>query len=294
VAQTTSSYSISQTAVTTQWTEFRALMRRAPALAIGGLVLLLIILFALIGPILTPDPNEQDIRNRLEPPSRNHVFGKDQYGRDLTARMAHGARTTLFVSTSVGLLSGISGLVLGLAAGYFRRIDNVIMRIMDGLIAFPGLLLALGLVAALGPKTSNIIIALSVSTVPYVARLMRSAVLGLREREYATAAKALGAHEVHIIVRHIIPNLIPPFVLQVSFIFAVAILAEAGLSFLGVGTPPEQASWGGILSSARGFINQAFFMTFIPGFAIFITVLSLNFLGDGLQDALDPRLRRRV
>jgi peptide/nickel transport system permease protein len=272
----------------------RRLVRRAPALGIGGSILLVLLLITIIGPFLAQDPNAQSIANRLDAPSADHWFGRDEFGRDILARMIHGARVTLGVSTSVASLAGFFGLALGLTAGYFRYLDNVLMRIMDGLMAFPGIVLALGLVAALGPRISNIIIALSVVYIPNVTRLMRSGVLSLREQDYVLAARAVGAHEVRIVTRHITPNLIAPLVVQVSFIFAFAIVAEAGLSFLGVGAPAHQPTWGTILATARSYIHQAPYMTLIPGLAMFVTVLGLNFLGDGLQDALDPRMRRRA
>ena len=272
----------------------RRVLRRAPALAIGGSIMLVLLLITAIGPFFVADPNAQSIANRLDPPSLDHWFGRDEFGRDVLSRMVHGSRVTLGVSTSVAALAGMIGLALGLTAGYFRYLDNILMRIMDGLMAFPGIVLALGLVAALGPRISNIIIALAVVYIPNVTRLMRSGVLSLREQEYVVAARAVGAHELRVVVRHITPNLIPPLVVQVSFIFAFAIVAEAGLSFLGVGAPAHQPTWGTILASARSFIHQAPYMTLIPGVAMFITVLALNFLGDGLQDALDPRLRRRA
>jgi peptide/nickel transport system permease protein len=290
----TSSHTLASQPKASRVVALRRLVRRAPALGIGGSILLVLLLITIIGPFLAQDPNAQSIANRLDAPSADHWFGRDEFGRDILARMIHGARVTLGVSTSVASLAGFFGLALGLTAGYFRYLDNVLMRIMDGLMAFPGIVLALGLVAALGPRISNIIIALSVVYIPNVTRLMRSGVLSLREQDYVLAARAVGAHEVRIVTRHITPNLVAPLVVQVSFIFAFAIVAEAGLSFLGVGAPAQQPTWGTILATARSYIHQAPYMTLIPGLAMFITVLALNFLGDGLQDALDPRMRRRA
>lgn len=272
----------------------RQTLRRAPALTVGLVILAPVLLFALLVPFWVPDPNAQDVLNRLEPPSLQHPFGLDEFGRDVLARMAYGARLTLVVATSVAVLAGAAGLVIGLVAGSSRKLDNVLMRIMDGLMAFPGIVLALGLVAALGPRVSNIVIALATVYTPTVTRLIRSAVLSLRDQEFTVAARSLGARESAIVIRHILPNLVAPLVLQVSFIFGFSIVAEASLSFLGVGAPPEQPTWGTILATARAYLHQAVHLTFIPGFAIFVTVLGLNFLGDGLQDALDPRLRRRL
>ncbi len=279
---------------TPRWSAFRAALQRAPSLRIGVMVLLLVVVAGLAGRLVVQDPNQQDIRHRLESPSWDHPFGLDDFGRDILARMVHGTGVTLFAGASISLLASLAGLVIGLTAGYFRRIDNLIMRIMDGLMAFPGIVLALGLVAALGARISNIIIALTVIYTPSVTRLIRSAVLSLRDQEFVIAARAAGANEWRLVVRHIMPNVMAPFILQVSLLFGYAIIAESGLSFLGVGAPPEQPSWGTILSSARQYVYQAPFMTIIPGLAIFITVLGLNFLGDGLQDALDPELRHRA
>jgi peptide/nickel transport system permease protein len=289
-----SSLNLASQTKTSRIVALRRILRRAPALGIGGSILIVLLLITIIGPFLAQDPNAQSIASRLDAPSTDHWFGRDEFGRDILARMIHGARVTLGVSTSVASLAGFFGLALGLTAGYFRYLDNVLMRIMDGLMAFPGIVLALGLVAALGPRISNIIIALSVVYIPNVTRLMRSGVLSLREQDYVLAARAVGAHELRIVTRHITPNLVAPLVVQVSFIFAFAIVAEAGLSFLGVGAPAHQPTWGTILATARSYIHQAPYMTLIPGLAMFVTVLALNFLGDGLQDALDPRMRRRA
>lgn len=257
----------------------------------GGGTLLVFLIVAVIGPPLVGDANMQDVVNRLQPPTSDAWFGTDEFGRDVFARMIHGTRITLWVGLAVALAAGIAGTFVGMLAGYYRSLDNVLMRIMDGLLAFPSIVLALGLVAALGPRISNAILALSIVYTPRVARLVRGVVLSLREQEYVSAARAIGARDGRILLRHLLINISDVLIVQLSYVFAIAVIAESALSFLGVTGSVGTPSWGGILSDGRMYIYQAPSMTVIPGFAIAMLVLALNLLGDGLQERLDPRLK---
>lgn len=268
-----------------------SLLRGSPGIPFGGGILLIFTVIAILGPAIVGEPNTHDILNRLKPPSSTDWFGTDEFGRDVFARMLHGARITLLVGFSVALAAGLAGAIVGMLAGYYRSLDNLLMRIMDGLLAFPSIVLALGLVAALGPRISNAVIALSIVYTPRVARLVRGVVLSLREQEYVSAAHALGASDHRIMLRHILRNLSDVLIVQVSYIFALAVVAESALSFLGVTGSVDLPSWGGILSDGRRYIYQAPSMTIIPGIAIGLLVLALNLLGDGLQERLDPRLK---
>jgi len=227
----------------------------------------------------------------LKPPSFAHWLGTDDVGRDIYSRVIYGARISLIVGGSVVALSTLVGLAMGLMAGFYRSLDYPIMRVMDGMMAFPGIILAIALMASLGPSLLTVIIALGVVNTPRVARLVRGSVLVLRETQYVEAAHALGQRGAWILLRHVLPNCISPLIVQSTFIFAAAILGEAALSFLGVGSPPHIPSWGNILSDARTYLHQAPWMTLAPGAAIMATILGLNLLGDGLRDLLDPKLR---
>lgn len=270
---------------------FARLLRGSPGVPVGGGILMFFLLVALFGPLAVTDPLAQDVINRLKPPSAAHWFGTDEFGRDLFARMVYGTRVTLLVGTMVALIAGVAGLVVGLMAGYYQGLDNLLMRIMDGLLAFPSIVLALGLVAALGPHISNAIIALAIVYTPRIARLIRGVVLSVREQEYVASARALGARNYRILIGHILRNIIDVFIVQLSYIFALAVIAESALSFLGVTGSVDASSWGGILSDGRVYVYQAPFMTIIPGLMIGLLVLALNLLGDGLQERLDPRLK---
>ncbi len=258
----------------------------------GITIISLIILIAICAPVLTRhDPLDIDPVNRLTPPGKTHLFGTDSFGYDLYTRTIYGARISLFTGFMVTLLCGTMGIILGLTCGYVPKLDAIIMRILDGLMAFPTTLLAIALMAVLGARLSNVIIALSIVYTPSVTRVVRSVVLTIKETEYIEAARALGASTIRTIVKHILPNCLAPIIVQGSFIFAQTILAEAALSFLGVGVPAWVPTWGSIMTDGRIYIRVAPWIIFFPGLAVMISVLGLNLFGDGLRDVLDPRLK---
>lgn len=262
---------------------------------IGGGIVLLVLLVAILAPLLSPyDPLGVDVPSRLVGPSAEHLFGTDNLGRDIFSRVIFGARISLLIGSLVVACAASAGIVLGLLAGYTHRLDRVLMRIMDGLMAFPTTLLAIALMAALGARLSNVIIALAIVFTPRVARVVRSVTLVVRELDYVQAAHALGAPDSRILARHVFPNCLAPVIVQGTFIFAESVLAEAALSFLGVGLPPYVPSWGTIITAGRMFMQTAPWITIFPGVAILIAVLGLNLLGDGLRDLADPRLRGRL
>jgi peptide/nickel transport system permease protein len=253
------------------------------------LVLLLAAIFA--GTLSTHVPTRLYPANRLKAPSAAHYLGTDEFGRDVYSLVLHGARTSLRIGGLTMLFTSLGGIVIGLVAGYYRRLDLLVMRIMDGLMAFPAILLAIALMAARGPGEGNVIFALSVVYMPRTAILIRSTVLSLRELDYVQAARALGRQDLAIAFRHILPNCVGPILVQGTFIFAYAVLAEAILGFLGVGVPPYIPSWGNVIASGKNVIREAFWVSLFPGLALTLAGLSLNLLGDGLRDTLDPRLR---
>jgi len=264
-------------------------------LVIGGLLLLAVFLVAVLAHgIATHDPLRVRPEIRLTPPGAEHRFGTDNFGRDLYSRTVYGARTSLVVGGMVALLAALAGTLAGLLGGYYPRVDIVLMRIMDGMMAFPGIVLAVGIMAAMGPHVANVIVALAIVQTPRVVRVVRSVVLSLRHMQYVEAARCLGVTDWRMLLRHILPNCISPLVVQCTFIFSEAVLGEASLSFLGVGAPPEIPSWGVILGEARLYIRNAPWMIFLPGMALTVTVLALNLVGDGIRDWLDPRLRKTM
>jgi peptide/nickel transport system permease protein len=258
-----------------------------------GLVLFLIIaITAILAPWITDvDPNRLSMRNKFKPPGEGWVFGTDSFGRSLWSRVVWGAQLSMLIGASVVALNAVFGILIGAAAGYFRRIDNLLMRINDALMAFPAILLAIAVTSVLGPSTFNVILALGIVYIPRTARIVRSSVIVLREMEFVQAAVAAGAGHWRILTRHILPNAMAPVIVQLSFLFAFAVLSEATLSFLGVGAVPPTPTWGNIMSEGRDFLREAPWIITIPGIALMITVMGLNFLGDGLRDVLDPRLR---
>jgi peptide/nickel transport system permease protein len=275
--------------------------RRAPWLAVlvrrrvtlvGAVLVGLNVLVAALAPALAPsDPLLLDVKNRLQAPGAGHWFGTDDVGRDVLSRVLYGARVSVKVGGLVVALSVTAGLVVGLAAGYYPRLDGILMRVMDGLMAFPAIILAIALMASLGPSLDNVIVALAVVYTPRIARIVRGSVLVVRELPYVEAARALGVSDPGIVARHVLPNCLSPVIVQATFIFALAVLGEAALSFLGVGAPPFVPSWGNILAEGRLYIQQAPWLTLFPGAAIMATILGLNLFGDGLRDVLDPKLR---
>ena len=262
----------------------------------GFILTVAIVIMALAAPLLAPyDPNLQDTSRRLEAPSKQHLLGLDDLGRDVLSRIVWGARISLMVGFSVVILASLVGVTLGAISGYFGGIiDTLIMRLTDILLAFPGILLAIALVAVLGPKLPNVILALA--TIGWVgyARLVRGQVLKVREMEYVTAAKALGAKSPRVIIRHVLPNVINPVIVMATLGLAGAILSEAALSFLGLGVQPPTPSWGAMLTSGRRYLGLANHLAIFPGAAIMAAVMGLNFLGDGLIDALDPKYRKQM
>lgn len=261
-----------------------------------GLVLFGAIVFAALAAdwISPHDPVRNNFRYRLGAPNDMHWLGTDRFGRDILSRIIHGTRVSLRIGLMVVLATGVMGAMIGALAGYFRRLDGPIMRVMDGLMAFPAILLAVSLAAALGPSEVNAAIALTVAYTPRTARIVRASVLVVREMEYVEAARALGAGHAHILFRHILPNSLTPLVVQSTYIFALAILAEAVLSFIGVGPPPPTPSLGSVIADGRDYMLEAPWISLFPGLAIAVTVLGLNLLGDGLRDVLDPRMKVEV
>jgi peptide/nickel transport system permease protein len=264
---------------------------RRKIVAVGTVLVLITIAVGLIAPLVATDPSRMDVAARLSRPSAVHWFGTDDLGRDVFARVVYGARLSLLVGAAVVAFALFFGLAAGLSAGYFRRLDNPIMRVMDGLMAFPAIILAIALMASLGPSITNVVVAIGVVYSPRVARVVRGSVLVIRETAYVEAARALGLTNLWIILRHVLPNCLSPVIVQGSFVFAAAVLTEAALSFLGVGVPPYVPSWGNILSEGRLYLQQAPWLVLYPGAAIMLTILGLNLLGDGVRDLLDPRLR---
>lgn len=264
------------------------------ALVIGLTIFSIIVLAAVFIPMITgTDPNAMDVINRLKPPAAAHIFGTDEFGRDLFTRVLYGARSSLVVGCSVALLACFFGTAIGIYASYFKAADAVLMRICEGLTAIPGILLAIALMAALGASNTNVIIALTIVYTPSVARVVRSNALVAKGQLYVEAARVQGASAGRILWKLILPNVISPLTVQASYIFAQAIISEASLSFLGAGIPAPAASWGNILQSSKSVLSKAPWTVIFPGLAVVLCVLSLNLLGDGLRDYLDPRTAGR-
>lgn len=266
----------------------------SPGLIMGLTVFILIVMATIIIPaVANVDPNAMAIADRLKGPSLKHPFGTDEFGRDLMIRVLYGARVSLLAGGTVALLSCALGTVIGIYASYFKILDHILMRICEGLIAIPGVLLAIALMAALGASNLNVIIALTIVYTPSVARIVRSSALVTREQPYVEAAKVQGAGSGRILRKLILPGVISPLTVQASFIFAQAIISEASLSFLGAGIPAPAASWGNILQGSKQVLQKAPWTVIFPGLAVVLCVLSLNLLGDGLRDYLDPRTAGR-
>jgi len=259
----------------------------------GLLILVIVAALAILAPLIAPySPSRLSVVNRLKPPSSIYWFGTDEFGRDVFSRTIYAGRLSLLVGASVVTFAAVFGVTLGLMAGFFRRLDMPIARIIDAMMAFPDILLAIALVAALGPSLVTVIVALGIVYTPRLARIVRASTHVIRELPYVEAARALGVPTWRIMSRHVLRNLVSPILVQGTFIFAYAMLAEAGLSFLGLGVSPEVPTWGTMIAAGRQYIGQADWMTLFPGIAIILSVLSLQMVGDGFRDLLDPRLRK--
>lgn len=274
------------------------LLRRAarrPLPVLGSALLIVLILSALFAPWLTPyDPFEMNVVDRLLPPNETYWFGTDAYGRDIFTRTLYGGRVSLVIGAAVAVAATVVGLLIGVVAGYFRTADAILMRVMDGLMAIPGILLAIALMSLTRASIWIVILAITIPEVPRVARLVRSVVLSVREQVYIQAASAVGTRFPRLMLRHILPNTFAPLIVQATYIAASAVLVESYLSFLGVGTPPEIPSWGNIIAEGRLYVQIAFWNILFPSVFLAVMVLSINILGDGLRDMLDPRLARRI
>ncbi len=273
-------------------TDFLRRLVQHRSFLIGAVILALFILVAVFAPFLAPyGPTEINYRAILAPPNATNWFGTDGYGRDIASRVIYGTRVSLRIGLVVVVTTGILGTILGTAASYIDWLDGLIMRTLDGLMAFPGVLLAIALAAALGPSEVNAIIALTVTFTPRTARIVRASVLVVQGMQYIEAAHAVGAGHARIIFRYILANALSPLIVQLTFVFAVSIIAEAILSFLGVGPPPPAPSLGNIIADGRSYIQEAWWIAVFPGMVIAIAVLGLNLMGDGLRDVIDPRQR---
>jgi peptide/nickel transport system permease protein len=269
-------------------------MRRNGTLVLGAAVIALMVALAVAAPWIAPDPMKLAPVDRLLAPGAAHLLGTDHLGRDIYARTLFGARISLMVGVSVAALSVAAGLLIGLVAGYWNTVDLVVMRLMDGMMAIPAILLAIALVSLNRASVLIVIVAISIPEVPRVVRLVRSVVLTVRERPYVEAAISGGTRGRKIILRHILPSTVPPLIVQGTFIVASAILTEAGLSFLGAGVPPDIPTWGNMIASSRLYIARAPWTVFVPGTALAVLILAVNLLGDALRDRLDVRLMRRI
>ncbi|WP_291297949.1 ABC transporter permease [Elioraea sp.] len=273
----------------------RTFIRRHPTIALGGFLLGVMVFLAVFAPLLmTSDPQALAPARRVRPPSAQFWFGTDMLGRDVYSRVLYGARVSLIVGIAVAVLASIAGLTIGLISGFIRAFDGIIMRIMDGLMSIPPILLAIALMALTRGSVQNVIIAITVAEIPRVSRLVRGVVLSLREQPYVEAAIAAGTTTPRIILRHILPNTLAPLTVQATYIAASAMITEAILSFIGAGTPPIIPSWGNVMAEGRALWQVAPYIVFFPAFFLSVTVLAVNLLGDGLRDALDPRLAKRI
>jgi peptide/nickel transport system permease protein len=271
------------------------LVRRYPTIVIGGAILLALLFIAIFAPWLgTVDPTALAPAKRIRPPSATYWFGTDMLGRDVYSRVMYGTRISLLVGFSVAILSSVIGLLIGILSGFIRLLDTILMRIMDGLMAIPGILLAIALMALTRGSVQNVIIAITIPQIPQVARLVRGVVLSLREQPYVEAAIASGTRLPKILWMHVLPNTLAPLMVQATFTCAAAMIIEATLSFLGAGTPPIVPSWGNIMAEGRALWQVKPYIVFFPAVFLSVTVLAVNLLGDGLRDALDPRLAKRL
>lgn len=270
-------------------------VRRHPTVALGALLLTLMVLMAIFASSLqSVDPQAISPATRLQSPSAEHVFGTDMLGRDIYSRTVHGAKISLTVGVGVAAISIGIGLVIGLFAGFLPWFDAIVMRFMDGLMSIPPILLAIALMALAGASIKNVIVAISIAEIPRVVRLVRSLVLGIKEEPFVEAAVGSGTRMIPVLWRHVVPNTLAPLLVQGTYIFASAMILEAILSFIGAGTPPEIPSWGNIMAEGRSYFQSAPHIILFPGIFLSLAVLAVNLLGDGLRDALDPRLARKL
>ncbi len=268
--------------------------RRNPTIVIGAAILVALVATAFLAPWMADNPLNFDPTQRLKRPSGQFWFGTDRFGRDVYSRVVYGTRISLVVGASVALIATLAGLVIGILCGFYKGIDAVAMRVMDGLMAIPAILLAIALITLMKASLLIVIVAISIPEIPRVARLVRSVVLTVRGQPFIEAAIASGTRGLAIMTRHILPNTVAPLIVQATYVCASAILTEAGLSFLGAGTPPEIPSWGNVIAEGRTFFQIAPWIIFFPGIMLAITVLAINLVGDGLRDTLDPRIARRM
>jgi peptide/nickel transport system permease protein len=269
-------------------------VRRNPTIVIGTAILALFVVVALIAPWIASDPLNFEPLDRLKRPSAQFWFGTDQFGRDVYSRVVYGTRISLIVGISVAVIATAIGLVIGVLCGYYRRVDDTVMRVMDGLMAIPAILLAIAMITLMKASLLIVIVAISIPEIPRVVRLVRSVVLTVRGLPYIDAAIASGTRTRLIMTRHILPSTVAPLIVQATYVCAAAILTEAGLSFLGAGTPPEIPSWGNVISMGRTYFQISPWIIFFPGVMLAIVVLAINLVGDGLRDSLDPRIARRM
>jgi len=281
--------------VSPTWKRFLDAFRRHPTALVGGLILVGMVAIATLAPWLgTIDPQAVAPIKRLKPPSADFWFGTDMLGRDVYSRVVYGARVSLVVGLAVALFSTLLGSAIGLVTGYVRWLDAMVMRVMDGLMSIPSVLLAIALMALTRASIGNVVAAITLAEIPRVVRLVRSLVLTLREQPYVEAAIAAGTTLPRILVRHVLPNIVAPLLVQATYVCGSAMITEAILSFIGAGTPPNIPSWGNIMAEGRGLIQIAAYLIIFPGICLSLTVLAVNLLGDGMRDALDPRLARRL
>lgn len=274
--------------------KLKRIARLHPNMVVGAIFLLLVVIAAVFAPwIMTESPTWISPGDRLQPPGSEFLLGTDGQGRDVFSRMIKGSQLSLWVGLAVSLLTMVIGGVIGLLSGFNRKFDNIAMRFMDALMAFPSIILAIAIMAARGPSVWNVVFALTVVNTPRMARVVRSVVQNTAEAQYVEAATSMGANTPRLLFRHITPNCLSPVIVQTSFVFADAVLGEATLSFLGAGAPPDIPSWGGMLAESRVFLAQAPWTMLVPGAALTITVFALNLIGDGIRDMMDPRLRHR-
>ncbi len=273
----------------------RTILRRYPRVVLGGTLLTILVMLSLLAPWIAPyDPIKLSVAQRLRPPSALHWFGTDAYGRDVLSRTLWGGQISLLIAVSVACLSTVIGTLVGLVAGYFRAMDTVVMRIMDGLMAIPGILLAVAMLSLSKASVQTVILAITIPEIPRVVRLVRAVVLSIREQTFVQGAVSSGTRTWAILLKHILPNALTPIIVQATYIAASAVLIEAYLGFLGVGTPPEVPSWGNIIAEGRNFIMLAIWSVLFPGLFLGTMVLSINILGDGVRDMLDPRIAKRL